>query len=156
MPTLDTIRDTGSWAQGLPIIPKLMISLLILLVCAFTLLLLWTPAQKAVPANSVEVRAAYGRMARVLSELSVAPEGAILLNGSRVDERLLIYYKPFANIEEYIKKNPNNIEGAYETVWDNGGFDGRVAVDDTEKFETLVRVFFAKYSDVIEGRAKGG
>jgi len=153
MSMLDTIRDVGSWAQGLPSIPKIVISIMVILVCAFTLLLLWTPPQKITPSDDPAVKAAYERMKRVLSGLSVSADGSILVEGAPVDQKLSAYYKPYAMIEEYIRKNPGNIDGVYEIIWDNGGYDGRTIINDTDKFETLVRNFFARYADV--GRAKG-
>jgi hypothetical protein len=103
------------------------------------------PSQRSNPADNAEVKTAYERMTRVLGELAVSPDGAILVGGAPIETRLSDYYRPYVRIERYIKDNPGNINGAYEVIWDNGG-EGRVHIGDTQNFETVVRAFFVEYS----------
>jgi hypothetical protein len=108
-----------------------------------------TPTKQSSPAESPRVKVAYGRMTRVLNELTVAPNGTILVSGTPVQRRLFKYYRPYTNIEQYVRANPNNIKGVYEVIWDNGG-GSRTFIDDTQKFETVVSAFFEAYSAADE------
>jgi hypothetical protein len=71
MSTLETIRDAGAWAQSLPTIPKVIISLSVVLACALIFVLRPTlPQGKRELAATVEQRSIMGRHRHGLRKLS--------------------------------------------------------------------------------------
>jgi hypothetical protein len=156
----DKITGAIEWAQGLPNVPKGVISGVVILIAVFVVALLWTkPASKAEdPAKASSVVDAYGRMVRILDRLSISPDGNILQDGSPVrfsyiDTEKSILLKDHAEIVRYIKYHPNDIKGDHEEIWNNGG-ESRVFTDDTNTFENVVSSFFREYSEA-EKASKG-
>lgn len=45
----------------------------------------------------------------------------ITIDGNPVEKKLTGYYVHYAAIADYLKTNPDNISGAYEAIWENGG-----------------------------------
>ena len=153
MSTLDTVRDVGSWAQALPTAPKVIISAVVVLLCGFILIILWTAPDESAPENQPKVKAAYERMERILSRLAIAPDGSLLNDGAQVEPTRKAYYTHYLNIASYLKANPGNVAGAYEMIWDNGG-ESRSFIDDTQSFESVVSAFFREYAEAKDKSGK--
>ena len=84
---------------------------------------------------------AFERMKRVLSRLSLNEDGSIFVDGVPVPENLKEYYIHYASIAHYLKLHPDDMKGTYEKIWDHGG-SGRVYINDTQAFETVVSHLF--------------
>ncbi len=149
---LEAIQKLVPWVSGLPIVPKLAISAVVVLLLSVFLYLVWVPPREVVPAEQPAVREAYERMRRVLSRLGTSETDRTTVDGSPIEERLVEeYYKHFIAVSEYISTHPDDIRGAYEKIWDHGGA-GRVMINDTEAFETVVSAFFEEYDRTAKAR----
>ena len=141
---LESIQKLAPWASGLPLFPKIAITIVVLLLGFTFLYLVWVPARQVAIYNQPEVKQAYERMSRVLSRLARLPDGTVTVDGNPVEDRLSEYYIHYISLSEYLKEHPGNIEGAYEAVWEHGG-GSRVFTNDTEAFETVVAGFFHEW-----------
>jgi hypothetical protein len=148
---LESIQKLVPWVSGLPTVPKLAITAVVLLLTFVFLYLVWAPPRVVTPGEMPAVREAYERMRRVLSRLGTSETGRITVDGSPIEEGLEKYYSPFVAISEYVSGHPQDIRGAYEKIWEHGGA-GRVMINDTEAFETVVSAFFAEYDRVTKAR----
>lgn len=135
---LDALKEIASWGGQLALLPKLALSFLIINLCFFALVLLWYSPSKKMPWENQVVISAYERMARVLDDL---PQGVPSPRGR--------YYEPYLVIADFIDKNPGDVKGAYEVIWENGG-RSRTFINETNRFETVVSGFFRAYQ-VTEG-----
>ncbi len=147
---VDTLQKLVPWVTGLPTGPKVLVSVIAIALTALFLVLVWTPetAGEATkdPAQSPRVIQAYTRLERVLAPLGLRQDGTVVVEGDPVSQRLQEYNLPFARIAMYVRGHPNDIEGAYEEVWNNGG-EGRSFIDDTQTYEAVVSNFFRTYQE---------
>ncbi len=143
---LEAIQKLIPWASDLPLIPKLSVSAVIILLAFVFLYIIWAPKPVILPQENPTVIQAYERMKRVLTKLGQTSDGTITVDGNPIEERLSDYYTNYLAIADFIANNPNDIIGAYEKVWENGG-EGRVFINDTEVFETVVSAFFRSFEN---------
>jgi hypothetical protein len=145
---VETLQKLLPWVTGLPTVPKVIVSIIAIALTALFLVLVWAPQTASEsakdPTRSPRVIQAYTRMERVLAPLAIRQDGTVVVDGDPVDKRLEEYYLPYAHIAMYIRGHPNDIKGAYEEVWNNGG-EGRVYTDDTQTYEAVVSHFFRTY-----------
>ena len=103
---LETIQKLAPWASGLPLFPKVAITIVILLLGFVFLYLVWVPVY-----HHPEVKQAYERMSRVLSRLERLPNGTVTVDGKPVKDRLSEYYNHYVTISEYLEGHPEDIKG---------------------------------------------
>jgi hypothetical protein len=147
---VETLQKLMPWVTGLPTGPKVLVSIIAVVLTALFLVLIWTPERATDttkdPARNPRVIQAYTRMERVLSPLAIRQDGTVVVHGDPVSNRLQQYYIPYARIAMYIRGHPNDIKGAYEEVWNNGG-ESRIFIDDTQTYEAVVSNFFRTYQE---------
>jgi len=151
MRIIESIQNLVPWLAGLPILPKSVISIIIVLVVLFFLMLIWTPRLELTPSKTASVIEAYSRMRRVLSKLEQDSSGTITFDGKQIPERIEDYFIHYIAIGKYLRNNPNDIDGAYEIVWEHGG-QGRISTNSTQALESVVSAFFTEYMLVKEGK----
>ncbi|MCM2284173.1 MAG: hypothetical protein NDI81_05300 [Desulfobacula sp.] len=147
---LESIQKLLPWVTGLPIAPKIAVTIIWLLLSFVFLYMVWVPVAKVAIDQRPAVRQAYDRMERVLSQIKLQPDGQIVVNGNAVEHRLAGYYRDYIAIAEFVSKHPGDIKGAYEEIWAHGGA-GRVFIDDTQAFEAVVSGFFQQYTVASNG-----
>lgn len=143
---LDSIKDLAPWAIDLPFIPKAALTVIILLMSFIFSYVIWVPkkVQNPDPLKSSEVLLSHDRLTRVLSRLTMNESGIILLDDRPIDSTLYKYFSPYANISTFVARNPEDIAGAYEVIWENGG-ESRTFIKDTQAFEAVVNGFFREW-----------
>lgn len=141
---LDAVQKLVPWATDLPLVPKIAITVIFLLIVFIFLYLVWVPGPKTSVADQPSVKKAYGRMVRVLARIQSRSDGQVVVDGNAIEPLHKDYYVQYLKIAEYIRANPGDIEGAYESVWENGG-SGRVYTSDTQAFEAVVSGFFHEW-----------
>jgi hypothetical protein len=150
---LESIQKLAPWLSTLPPVPKIAMTVVVLLICFVLLYVVWVPPPTKNPANETSVKDAYARMQRVLSRLDSSGDH-VTVDGDPVAPRLQDYYKPYLAISKYVSANPGNIRGAYDKVWEHGG-EGRVFTSDTEAFEAVVSRFIREWDNVAARKSKG-
>jgi hypothetical protein len=146
----DKIASIIEWLQNLPNIPKGIISVVVVLIAAFVAVFLWSKPRPREAAKNPSVVESYDRVVRILTRLSIAADGRILVDSSPVlVPKLQHYYAPYIKIREYIDQHPGDIKGVYEAIWDNGR-QGRVFIDETSTFESAVSSFFLEYDEAAK------
>jgi hypothetical protein len=144
---LEGIQKLAPWITNLPTVPKITMTVVVVLLCFVLLYVVWVPPPTKDPANETSVKEAYARMQRVLSRLGGSGD-QVTVDGDPVAPRSLDLYKPYLAIAKYVSANPDNIKGAYEKIWEHGG-EGRVFSSDTEAFEAVVSRFIREWDDVM-------
>lgn len=152
MSWIEEMQKIVPFAQTLPVIAKVLISLIIVLAIGLLLLLIWTPPSKKDVTNNPLIVEAYTRMKRVLERLE-SKNGTITVDGSPIANNLQKYYEPYIAIALYLRNNPGNIKGANEEVWNNGGLN-RSYIDDTQAFEAVVSNFAITYYEASHNLEK--
>ena len=133
--------------SGLPFLPKVALSVVILLLTFVFLYLVWTPPLSKAAKDSGNVIEAYNRMQRVLARLGQTKEGRPTIDGVAVEKDWLAKdLENYLAVAEFVKANPGHFKGAYEVIWDHGG-ESRAFTDDTDAFETIVSAFFYAYQE---------
>ena len=140
----EKLKELLPWLADLQTIPKIIVSIIGVLILFFFLTIIWSPSKKQKPNEAETVVKAYNRMLKVLNKLTQDAKGQIYVDNLPIDMKLADYYSNYLAIADYIKDNPNNIEGAYEKIWEYGG-QGRTFINDTQIFETVVSAFFIEY-----------
>jgi hypothetical protein len=143
MDWLESLRKMVPWLQSLPILAKLLVSLIGALFLALLLSLMWMPPPILDPSKNPIVLESYSRMVRLLSKIAVSGHH-VSVDGVPVPKKLEGYYKPYAAISIYLKQHPGDIGGAANTVWEHGGVN-RTFIDDTQEFETVVSDFVQEF-----------
>jgi hypothetical protein len=144
MDFIKSLQESIPWVQGLPLVPKIIISLIVVAIASLFLLLVWFPAPSRAAAKDPSVLQAYSRMTRVLARLTTNANGEILVDGKLISPTLTEDYAPHAAIAKYIRDHPGDVEGAAEEIWNHGG-QSRVFINDTQAFEAVVSAFIKDY-----------
>jgi hypothetical protein len=142
---LESVQKLIPWISNLPPIPKITMTIVVVLICFVLLYVVWVPPPSKNPADETRVRDAYARMQRVISRLDGSSDH-ITVDGIPIEPRLNDYYKSYLAIAKYISANPGNIKGAFDKIWEHGG-PVRVIISDTEAFEAVVVGFFREWED---------
>jgi hypothetical protein len=143
---LESIQKLASWISNLPPVPKITMTVVVVLTCFVLLYVVWVPPPTKNPANETSVKDAYARMQRVLARLDGSGDH-ITVDGVPIEPRLNHYYKTYLIIATYVSANPGNIKGAYEKIWEHGG-QSRTFIDDTGAFEAVVSAFIREWDEV--------
>jgi hypothetical protein len=138
---LESIQKLAPWMSGLPLIPKIAMTIILLLACFVVLYIVWSPPKRPSPENDPGVKEAYERMVRVLARIQSLPNGEVLVDGRKVASGNYASYLPIA---KYVLENPENIKGAHEVIWQNGG-ESRSYTNETQGFEAVVSNFFMEW-----------
>lgn len=148
---LETLQKFIPWVSNLPVIPKVAVTIVVMLICFVLLYLVWAPPTGKNPADNSNVRDAYARMQRVLSRINIIG-GQITVDGAPIELRLQGYYRPYLAIAQHVSSNPNNMKVAYEVIWEHGG-QGRVIISDTQPFESVVSAFFREWESAAQAKS---
>jgi hypothetical protein len=146
----ENLQKLIPWVSNLPVIPKVAVTIVVMLTCFVLLYLVWAPPAGQNPADNKNVQDAYARMQRVLSKINNIG-GQITVDGTPIELRLEDYYKPYLAIAQYVSSNPKNMKGAYEAIWEHGG-QGRVYISDTQPFEAVVSAFFREWETAAQAK----
>jgi hypothetical protein len=94
---LEGIQKLAPWITNLPTVPKITMTVVVVLLCFVLLYVVWVPPPTKNPANETSVKEAYARMQRVLSRLGGSGD-QVTVDGDPVAPRSLDLYKPYLAI----------------------------------------------------------
>ncbi len=149
---LESIQKLVPWMSDLPTLPKIGMTIVIVLVGCIVLYLVWVPLPSKSPADETSVKDAYARMQRVLSRIGGSSDH-ITVDGREVETVMVPYYRPYWAISQYISAHPGDIKGAYDNVWENGG-QNRTFINSTETFEAVVSGFMIEWQEMAHSKKK--
>ncbi|MEA2889035.1 MAG: hypothetical protein QOD11_3395 [Bradyrhizobium sp.] len=149
---LESIQKLVPWMSDLPTLPKVGMTIIIVLVGCIVLYLVWVPLPSKSPADETRVKDAYARMQRVLSRIGGSSDH-ITVDGQEVGAVTAPYYRSYWTISQYVSAHPGDIKGAYDNIWENGG-QNRSFINDTETFEAVVSGFMIAWEVTAHNNTK--